>query len=429
MTLRRAVRAKWWVTFGTAVLVLAGGAWWWMARNGDAPEYQTAVVVRGDMTQVVTATGQLNPVVSVQVGSQVSGIIQHLFADFNSRVKRGQVIAQLDPSTYWANLRQAEGDLASARAALELARVKAARASELRAKSLIPEADDDQAQADLHQAEAAVAIKDAAVQKVRVDVERCTIVAPIDGVVISRSVDVGQTVAASLSAPTLFVIANDLSKMQINAAVSEADIGGVEIGQDVDFTVDAFPSRKFHGRVVQVRNAPVTVQNVVTYDTIIEVDNADLKLKPGMTANVSIVVARRAGVLTVPNAALRFRPVETGESAWSERRVQVAQGGESDGRRPSGAGVEPPGGGPASAPGTRRAEGDRAVRRTVFTMPEGQRGAAPTRVTVVTGISDGVVTEIVDGLQEGDRVITGLRVADTDSTRPAGNPFSGRRRF
>jgi HlyD family secretion protein len=339
------------------------------------------------------------------------------------------VIAQLDPSTYQANLRQAEGDLASARAALELARVKAARAAELRSKALIPAADDDQAQADLHQAEAAVAIKDAAVQKVRVDIERCTIVAPIDGVVISRSVDVGQTVAASLSAPTLFVIANDLSKMQINAAVSEADIGGVEIDQDVDFTVDAFPSRKFHGRVMQVRNAPVTVQNVVTYDTIIEVDNADLKLKPGMTANVSIVVARRAGVLTVPNAALRFRPVETAENAGSERRVQVAQGGESEARRSGGAGVGPPGAGAPGAEGTRRAEGDRAVRRAVFTMPEGQRGAAPTRVTVVTGISDGVVTEIVDGLGEGERVITGLRVADTESSRPASNPFSGRRGF
>jgi HlyD family secretion protein len=395
-----------------------------MARNGNAPEYQTAVASRGDLTQVVTATGQLNPVVSVQVGSQVSGIIQQLFADFNSRVKRGQVIAQLDPSTYHANLRQAEGDLASARAALELARVKASRAAELRAKDLIPDADDDQAQADLHQAEAAVAIKEASVEKVRVDIERCTIVAPIDGVVISRSVDVGQTVAASLSAPTLFVIANDLSKMQINAAVSEADIGGVEVDQDVNFTVDAFPSRKFHGRVMQVRNAPVTVQNVVTYDTIIEVDNADLKLKPGMTANVSIVVARRVDALTVPNAALRFRPAETAEPIGSESRARVAQGGGAESRRPEGTGEIPAGG-----TGARRAAGERPGGRAVYTISDGKRSTAPARVTVVTGISDGVVTEIVDGLQEGDRVITGLRVADTDPTRPASNPFSGRRGF
>ena len=428
MTLQSGARSKRWLTFAALVLAFGGGAWWWMARNGDTPEYQTAAVSRGDLTQVVTATGQLNPVVSVQVGSQVSGIIQHLFADFNSPVRRGQVIAQLDPSTYQANLRQAEGDLASARAALELARVKAARAAELRAKALIPEADDDQAQADLHQAEAAVAIKEAAVQKVQVDIERCTIVAPIDGVVISRSVDVGQTVAASLSAPTLFVIANDLTKMQINAAVSEADIGGVEVGQDVDFTVDAFPSRKFHGRVVQVRNAPVTVQNVVTYDTIIEVDNADLKLKPGMTANVSVVVARRVDVLTVPNAALRFRPAET-ERVGSERLVQVAQGGESGGSRPRGGAGPASAGGPAGVAGAGRTEGERAVRRAVYTMPSGQRGAGPTRVTVMTGISDGVATEIVDGLREGDRVITGLRVAGAEPSRPASNPFSGRRGF
>jgi HlyD family secretion protein len=400
-------------------LVLTGGAWWWMARNGAAPGYQTAVVSRGDLTQVVSATGQLNPVVSVQVGSQVSGIIQHLYADFNARVRKGQVIAQLDPSTYQANLRQAEGDLSSTRAALELARIKAARAAELRAKALIPEADDDQAQADLHQAQAAVAIKDATVQKARVDIERCTIVAPIDGVVISRSVDVGQTVAASLSAPTLFVIANDLTKMQINAAVSEADIGGVEGGQDVDFTVDAFPSRKFHGRVVQVRNAPVTVQNVVTYDTIIAVDNADLKLKPGMTANVSIVIARRVDVLTVPNAALRFRPAETTE------RVR------SSGRAPAAAPQGRPGGSvqPSGATEAQRTTGERSGGRTVYTMPEGQERGSPARVTVVTGISDGVATEIVDGLREGDRVITGLRVADADPNRPANNPFSGRRPF
>jgi HlyD family secretion protein len=205
----------------------------------------------------------------------------------------------------------------------------------------------------------------------------------------------------------LFVIANDLSKMQINAAVSEADLGGVEVDQDVDFTVDAFPSRRFHGRVVQVRNAPVTVQNVVTYDTIIEVENADLKLKPGMTANVSIVVARRSDVLIVPNAALRFRPVETAERAGVERRGPPAQGGEAERVRRSGA----------------------VVTRAVYTMPERERRAAPARVSVVTGISDGVATEIVDGLREGDRVVTGLRVADGDASRPASNPFSGRRPF
>jgi HlyD family secretion protein len=389
-----------------ALLVAGGGAWWWWtARGAEAPQYQTALVTRGALTQVVTATGQLNPVVSVQVGSQISGIIQKLFADFNSQVKAGQVIAQLDSSTYVATLRQTEGELANARAGLELARVKATRASELRAKDLIPEAEHDQAQADLHQAEAAVMIREAAVRKATVDVQRCTITAPIDGVVISRSVDVGQTVAASLSAPTLFVIANDLTKMQINASVAEADIGGVEVGQGVDFTVDAFPSQRFHGRVVQVRNSPVTVQNVVTYDTIIEVANPELKLKPGMTANVSIVVAGREDVLTVPNAALRFRPVEADTAGGQGRAGRGANGATSANSR---------GGSPAG--------------RAVYRVADGAQRIAPERVPVKVGITDGVATEIVEGVQEGDRIIVGLRVDQSNSNARSGaaNPFSGR---
>jgi HlyD family secretion protein len=397
---------KWVVTLGALAVVGSGAWWWWTTNNGDTPQYQTALVTRGALTQVVTATGQLNPVVSVQVGSQISGIIQKLFADFNSRVKAGQVIAQLDSSTYVATLRQAEGELANARAGLELARVKASRASELRAKDLIPEAEHDQAQADLHQAEAAVMIREASVRKAAVDVERCTITAPIDGVVISRSVDVGQTVAASLSAPTLFVIANDLAKMQINASVAEADIGGVEVGQEVNFTVDAFPSERFHGRVVQVRNSPVTVQNVVTYDTIIEVANPELKLKPGMTANVSIVLAGRENVLTVPNAALRFRPpgVETAGGPGTASR------GLNGSTSPS-------------------ARGGASGGRVVYRVPVGGERPVPERVAVTAGITDGVATEIVEGLDEGDRVIIGLRVDSSNSSAQSGaaNPFSGRR--
>ncbi|HET8759558.1 MAG TPA: efflux RND transporter periplasmic adaptor subunit [Nitrospiria bacterium] len=395
-----------WVVVVAVGLVVGGGLWYWMARNDAAAEYQTAVVTRGALTQVVTATGQLNPVVSVQVGSQISGIIQKLFVDFNSRVKAGQVIAQLDSSTFVANLRQAEGELANARAGLELARVKATRAEELRAKDLIPQAEHDQAQADLHQAEAAVVIREAAVRKAAVDLERCTIEAPIDGVVISRSVDVGQTVAASLSAPTLFVIANDLTKMQINASVAEADIGGVEVGQDVNFTVDAFPSQRFHGRVVQVRNAPVTVQNVVTYDTIIEVANPELRLKPGMTANVSIVVANREGVLTVPNAALRFRPPDAATSV----APSTAGGGTN---------------------ATTKTRGGTSAGRAVYLAPQGKDRPAPERVPVKTGITDGVVTEVLEGLQEGDAVVIGVRFdqSNSDSRSGGSNPFGGPRRF
>ncbi|PYL13074.1 MAG: efflux RND transporter periplasmic adaptor subunit, partial [Verrucomicrobia bacterium] len=288
-------------------------------RDGSAANYQTAEITRGGITQAVTATGTLNPVVTVQVGSQVSGNIAKLFADFNSQVKAGQVVAQIDPAIFQATVTQAEGDLASAKAALELAKVTATRTQELFARKTSSQADVDQAIATLHQAEANVTIKQGALDKAKADLDHCTITSPIDGVVISRSVDVGQTVAASLQAPVIFAIANDLTKMQIDANVAEADVGVVTIDQKVDFTVDAFPMQTFHGKVVQVRNAPITVQNVVTYDTVIGVSNSDLKLKPGMTANVSIVVAHRDDVLLIKNAALRYRPpdatpVETKQS-------------------------------------------------------------------------------------------------------------------
>src|SRR3989454_112698 len=279
-------------------------------RNGGAGNYQTTTVTRGPITQAVTATGTLNPVVNVQVGSQVSGNIAKLFADFNSQGKAGQVVAQIDPALFQATVTQAEGDLASAQAALELARVNAKRTQELFARKTSSQADLDQALANLHQAEANLKIKQGALDKAKADLEHCTITSPIDGVVISRNVDVGQTVAASLQAPVIFQIANDLTKMQIDSNVAEADVGVVDVGQDVDFTVDAFPMRTFHGKVVQVRNAPITVQNVVTYDTVIGVSNPDLKLKPGMTANVSIIVAQKDNVLQIKNAALRYRPAE-----------------------------------------------------------------------------------------------------------------------
>ena len=272
-------------------------------RNGRAENYQVATVTRGAITQAVTATGTLNPVVNVQVGSQVSGNIAKLFADFTSQVKAGQVVAQIDPVLFQATVTQAEGDRANAQAALELAKVNATRTQELFARKTSSQADLDQAMANLHQAEANVKIKQGALNKAKADLDHCTITSPIDGVVISRNVDVGQTVAASLQAPVIFQIANDLTKMQIDANVAEADVGALEIDQDVDFTVDAFPMRTFRGKVVQVRNAPITVQNVVTYDTVIGVSNPDLKLKPGMTANVSIIVAQKDYVFQMKNAA------------------------------------------------------------------------------------------------------------------------------
>src|SRR5881628_2710232 len=320
-----------WVVLIVALLIVASVVR--QCRNAVAENYQISIVTRAPITQAVTATGTLNPVVNVQVGSQVSGNIAKLFADFNSQVKAGQVVAQIDPALFQATVTQAEGDLASAQAALELARVNAKRTQELFARKTSSQADVDQAMANLHQAEANVKIKQGALDKAKADLDHCTITSPIDGVVISRSVDVGQTVAASLQAPVIFQIANDLTKMQIDSNVAEADVGVVDVGQDVDFTVDAFPTRTFHGKVVQVRNAPITVQNVVTYDTVIGVSNPELKLKPGMTANVSIIVAHKDDVLQIKNAALRYRPpdatpVETRKTVTSRAgRPAAGRGG------------------------------------------------------------------------------------------------------
>src|SRR6202011_1752395 len=304
--------------------------------SSGASAYQTAAVTRGPITQLVTATGTLNPVVNVQVGSQVSGNIQKLFADFNSEVKAGQVVAQIDPMLFQAAVTQAEGDLANAQAALELAKVNAARTQELFTKKNSSQQDLDTAMANLHQAEAGVKIKQGALDKAKADLDHCTITSPVDGVVISRNVDVGQTVAASLQAPVIFQIANDLTKMQIDSNVAEADVGAVEVGQDVDFTVDAFPTRTFHGKVVQVRNAPITVQNVVTYDTVIGVNNSDLKLKPGMTANVSIIIAHKDNVLQLKNAALRFRPPDA-SAATAPSQPRPASAPDGQGARATGA--------------------------------------------------------------------------------------------
>ena len=390
-----------------AVLILALVLVLFVVRrctSSGASSYQTATVARGPITQLVTATGTLNPVVNVQVGSQVSGNIAKLFADFNSEVKAGQTVAQIDPMLFQAAVTQAEGDLASSQAALELAKLNADRIQKLFAQKNSAQQDLDQAMATLHQAEANVKIKQGALDKAKADLDHCTITSPIDGVVISRSVDVGQTVAASLQAPVIFQIANDLAKMQIDSNVAEADVGAVEVGQNVDFTVDAFPTRTFHGKVVQVRNAPITVQNVVTYDTVIGVENKDLKLKPGMTANVSIIIAHKDNVLQLKNAALRYRPPDA--AAVSAPAPQPR---------------------PASSPGGQRPTGahERKTDRTVYVLSFGR----PKPAQIKTGISDGIVTEVTEGLKEGDNVVTAELTSQSAAASPATNPFSGARRF
>jgi HlyD family secretion protein len=388
---------------GVALLLLLAFVLHQCGRSGGA-EYQTASVARAPITQAVTATGTLNPVVTVQVGSQVSGNVAKLFADFNSEVKAGQVVAQIDPAIFQATVTQAEGDLAAAQAGLELAQANATRTEDLVRKQNSSRADLDQAMATLHQAQATVKIKQGALDKAKADLDHCTITSPIDGVVISRSVDVGQTVAASLQAPVIFAIAQDLSKMQIDTNVAEADVGVVAVDQNVDFTVDAFPARTFHGKVVQVRNAPITVQNVVTYDTVIGVSNDELKLKPGMTANVSVVVAHRDNVLQIKNAALRYRPPDA--TAAESRPPANAQGasGKPGGPRPS-------------------AARERRPERTVYVLRNGS--TRPQAVQIKTGISDGIVTEVLEGLNEGDRVVIGTIGGATAPNPASTNPFSG----
>jgi HlyD family secretion protein len=491
-----------WIVILVILGAAAGGVMYFKNDHTEAPQYQTAPVTRGDLTQLVTASGQLNPVLNVQVGSQISGNIAKLFADYNSLVKSNQVVAQLDPAIFLASVHQAEGDLANAKASLELQQVQEKRSKALFANKLISASDYDTAVATLHQAEAQVKIKEASLERAKVDLAHCTIYAPVDGIVISRSVDVGQTVAASMNAPVLFQVANDLSKMQIDANVSEADVGTVEEGQNVSFTVDAYPNRTFTGRVVQIRNSPITVQNVVTYDTVIGVTNSDFKLKPGMTATVSITTAQRTNVLKIPNAALRFKlsepttsqtlvarllakvglgqetkPAATnavpGASAGGTNQVETAQGASPPltGNEPPeelmrrvremrDRGEEPPpevraklrelfqsgalqrtgqGGRPAGSGGGSRT-GSTPTWRTIYvlktnTPPSGGEAVLkPEPVRVRLGIPDSSTsyTEVLEGLKEGDLVVTGVKLPAGQAATPAPSgtsPFGGPPRF
>ena len=407
---------KWAVVIFVVVVVVAGGVWYFLRGQQDAPAFQTVAVTRGELTQVVTATGTLNPVVNVTVGSQVSGRISKLNVDFNSVVKSNEVIAEIDPSTYQAAVNQATADLANARANLELQQVEAQRSSDLFTNKLISGSDYDTAIANLHEAEAMVEIKQASLSNAIVNLNYCKIVSPVDGVVISRAVELGQTVASSFNTPTIFQIANDLTRMQIDTSVAEADVGGVVEGQGVDFTVDAYPYRNFHGVVTQVRNSPTTVNNVVTYDCVIGVTNADYKLKPGMTANVSIVIAQRENALTIPNGALRFRPPDGAAVLTNTITMQTAPA--TNGGNFSG--------GPAGRRGGAggRGRGDRPFLHTVYVLSGTGDEAKLQAVQVRTGISDGISTEVLSGLDEGAQVVTGLFTTGAQAATTA-NPFRG----
>jgi HlyD family secretion protein len=404
---------KWIIVIVAAGVVIAGSIWYVKHGHNTAPDYQTVAVIRGDLTQVVTATGTLNPVVNVTVGSQISGRISKLNVDFNSVVKSNEVIAEIDPSTYQAAVEQASADLANAKANLELQQVEANRTSDLFTNKLVSGSDYDTAIATLHEAEAMVKIKQASLSNAMVNLNFCKILSPVDGVVILRAVELGQTVASSFNTPTIFQIANDLTKMQIDSSVAEADVGGVAEGQNVDFTVDAYPFRNFHGIVTQVRNSPTTVNNVVTYDCVIGVTNSDYKLKPGMTANVSIIIAQRENVLTLPNGALRFRPPE-GAVVETNTVTQPATNNAASAGKPGGQGRH----------GSGHGRGERLVFHTVFVLSGKGEEPKLQAMQVKTGISDGISTEVLSGLDEGAQVVTGAASTATQAARPA-NPLGG----
>ena len=386
------------------VLAAAGAAFWFWSREG-APAgegYLTEAADRGPIEVIVTATGTVNPVTTVTVGSYVSGPILELHADYNSAVTKGQLVARIDPRPFQVKVLQADAGLANAKARVDKARadlalkqLNFARNQTLRGRNLIAQNDLDGARSDFEQAKAQLALEQAGVQQAdaqlaeaRINLDYTNITSPVDGVVVSRSVDVGQTVAASFQTPELFKIAQDLTKMQVNANVSESDIGGVHEGQPASFTVDAYPARSFAGSVVQVRNAPITVQNVVTYDVVIQVANPDLALKPGMTATVSVTTARRDDVLRVPARALRFSPEDAEAGAA--------------------AGVPP----------------NSPIGSAVYGLdPNG----ALQRVEIQVGLRDDRFAEVVAGdVEAGEAVVVGLG-RPAEKSAPAGSPFMPKR--
>lgn len=411
MVERKSRWGKWITGIIVAAAVIGGCIWFFNRDRDDAPMYQTVPVDRADIIQTVTATGTLNPLTNVLVGCQVSGTIRKIYVDYNSIVKAGQLIAELDPSTYKAQLEQAEANLNNARANLELQQAETERESELFSNKLVSSSDYDTAVATLHEAEATVQLDQAAVNMATINLGYCKIYSPVDGVVIVNNIEVGQTVAASFNTPELFQIANNLKEMQIDSNVAEADMGGIKDGEDVDFTVEAYPDRTFHGKVRQVRYAATIVNNVVTYDCVIDVTNSDYKLRPSMTATVYIVIAQRHNALRISNAALLFHPEDdTNNFAGPEFAQSFSSGSFSTG--PHG-------------------RGQKAARpvsvHTVYVLSGEGRDVQLKPVKIRTGISDGIYTEVLSGLKEGEQVVTSSFMVGSLDSGQSRNPFVFRR--
>jgi HlyD family secretion protein len=380
----RLFRSKWAIAAGVVFVIVAIAAWRYI-RKPSAPQYVTAAVTRGAITRAVTASGTVNPEVTVQVGSYVSGVVTQVLCDYNTHVAKGQLCAKIDPRPYQSVVDQDQANLAAARAqlekdqtALQYAQLTYSRNADLASRGLVAQDALDQSKTAADQARAQVQLDQTAVQQRKAGLESAqvnlgytNIVSPVDGTVVSRNITTGQTVAASFQTPTLFLIATDLTRMQVDTNVSESDIGGISQGSKASFTVEAFPDRTFNGRVAQVRAAPQTVQNVVTYDVVVSADNPGEALKPGMTATVHIVTAQRENALRVPDQALRYTP--GGVAGTAGRDTPRAVGDSEEGQTAS-----------------------------VWVLRQGR----PVRVPVTIGLDDDTNAEVVQGdLQPGDRVI------------------------
>ena len=428
------------------VLVVARAGYHFLWKKADVPQYRTATIEKGRLVASVAATGTLQPVISVQVGSQVSGQLKEVLVDFNSLVKKNQMIARIDPESFEYRVRQAQADVDAARAqvATQQATILAQRAfqsqievslidarrdferkEQLAEKKFISTAEVDKARATMNalveqvksaqaqvevaranagSAAAVVKQREAALAQARVDLERTAIRSPVDGIVIKRSVDKGQTVAASLQAPELFIIAENLTDLRVDTSIDESEVGKIQIGQKATFTVDAFPGRTFEGQVNQIRKSAQVVSNVVTYLVAISTQNSDLKLLPGMTANVRVVTSVHEDILKVPNSALRFRPPQKPEEK-SDKGSERTKPGQKENQKES------------STNGSGRSKRGEPGVVKLYRLEKNELKA----MTVKTGSSDGQMTEITgDGVAEGVEVVTGLKGSDTGRGRPSG---------
>jgi HlyD family secretion protein len=447
---RRGAAALTGILFGAALLLLAGSC-----NRNAAVQYRTMPIERGDLAVEVTASGILNPDTTVQVGTQVSGTIRKIFADFNFHVKKNQLIAMLDTTFLASDVEDAAASLAKAQAQEDLARVTNDREKILLAKGLAAQADVDQSISNYEVAKATTISARAALDQAKINLAYAYIRSPVTGVVVNRAVDVGQTVAASFSTPTLFAISNDLSKMQVQASVDEADIGQVKVGQQTHFTVDAYPSRTFDGVVSQIRLQPTTTENVVSYTVMVDVDNHDLALMPGMTANITIEIQSSSDVLKVPLAALKWVPpgahggrknghwgnrhgdstAIAGHETGAKDSIRVAHhgsdtgmtyrhhhhGGGPDQARVPGAGERSD----SSAHSRHWQGGDEAAdsmtHGRIFVLENGK----PVRKQVTIGLRNSGYVEIVGDVKEGDQVIVGILNQNTAPTPAAASPFGG----